>query len=430
VLNALQAKQPSLISDIQAFGDKLDLLVSDNKKAKEAVELAFVEEKIIDYNLSLQEPTLENVFVSLLQEEKALNENGEQQDQPSGESLDNSTPSQRKPKRTGVRSFPFEALAERSFLGDTTAGNAIEAISISKNFGDFKAVDKLTLKVGYGDIYGLLGANGAGKTTTIKMLCGLIPQSAGNMALCSHTSDLRSAVIRQRLGYMSQKFTLYDDLTIKENLDYYCGVYLVPQHLKEERIAWALASTELTGQSNLLAGSLPGGWKQRLAFSAAVLHHPEVLFLDEPTSGVDPLARREMWRLIRQFAATGTAILVTTHFLEEAEYCNTLGFMVAGKLVTQGSPSAIKAGQPGMLFELTVSDTKKAYELSQELLEPWRTSRFAGQLHVVLDDEKEHVKWLEKHMTEAQIKILQMRRLPYSLEDAFISIVQREAALK
>src|SRR5262249_12419660 len=158
--------------------------------------------------------------------------------------------------------------------------------------GSFQAVKSVSLSVEYGEVYGLLGANGAGKTTTIKMLCGLLSPSSGDMALCGERGNLRSEALRNRLGYMSQKFTLYDDLTISENLEFYCGVYCVPEGLRQERVRWVLKNSGLLGQQRLLTGRLPGGWKQRLAFGAAVMHQPEVLFLDEPTSGVDPLARR------------------------------------------------------------------------------------------------------------------------------------------
>src|SRR5262249_4740451 len=157
--------------------------------------------------------------------------------------------------------------------------------------------------------------------------------TSGEMTLAGNKSDLRDPMLRQRIGYQSQKFTLYDDLTLLENLEFYCGVYEVPARLRAEKISWALSAAGLNGRQNMLTAKLPGGWKQRLAFGACVMHEPEILFLDEPTSGVDPLARRQLWHLISQFAQHGTAILVTTHFLEEAEHCHRLGFMSAGRLV-------------------------------------------------------------------------------------------------
>jgi ABC-2 type transport system ATP-binding protein len=398
-LIGLSHSQADVICDVQTFGDRLDVLAKDVSHAQSMVEAAAKQDGISDLVIELQEPTLENVFVNRLRAEK----------NSSDSDLD------RKP-------FPFAG----SF--DAASGNdfkAIEAKGVRKTFGNFVAVKDVSLEVGYGQIYGLLGANGAGKTTTIKILCGLLMPTQGKMALCGQVSNLRSEALRQRLGYMSQKFTLYDDLTIMENLEFYCGVYCVPDALKNERIAWVLRSSDLTQQGGMLAGKLPGGWKQRLSFGAAVLHQPEVLFLDEPTSGVDPLARREMWKLIRDFARQGTAVLVTTHFLEEAEYCNNLGFMVAGALVAEGSPTDIKASQPGKLFELNLSNTNAGYALLKSKLASWRTSMFADALHVVLDDPAVDLPGLRAQIESAGLKLNSLRQLPYSLEDAFISIVQR-----
>ncbi len=346
-----------------------------------------------DLEFSNQEPTLENVFVNRLRSSTVKAE---------------------------LPSFPFISQPR---LGPSDT--AIYAKNLRKVFGQFQAVKGVSLSIDYGQIYGLLGANGAGKTTTIKMLCGLLPSSSGEMILCGQKGNLRSAVLRQRLGYMSQKFTLYDDLTIIENLNFYCGVYCVPPKLQNERIDWVLNSTGLIGQEKMLTGKLPGGWKQRLAFAAAVLHQPEVLFLDEPTSGVDPLARREMWKLIRELAHRGTAILVTTHFLEEAEHCSKLGLMVAGEVVAEGSPTDIKEQQPGQLFELKFDDTQKAYSLLKTFFQSWRVSFFADSVHVVLEQPDVELEKIRKAAGEHGLVIEGERQVPFSLEDAFIGVVQR-----
>lgn len=408
-LEALEKRLYSYdFKDVQTFGDRLDVLVEDSaagvEKGLASVERAAAAENISGLKIDKQGPTLENVFVAKLKSE---------------------TLSSRSP-------FPFLPVPDRHGSGsgsgsESGSGAAIEAANIFKIYGNFYAVNDVSLKVSYGQIYGLLGANGAGKTTTIKMLCGLIKPSAGKMALCGQVSNLRSGALRKRLGYMSQKFTLYDDLTIRENLEFYCGVYCVPDNLKSQRIAWVLRNSDLSGQDSLLAGKLPGGWKQRLSFGAAVLHQPEVLFLDEPTSGVDPLARREMWRTIREFAAQGTAILVTTHFLEEAEYCNNLGFMVAGSLVAEGAPGQVKAAQPGSIMELKFSDPQRAYLRLKELISPWRVSRFADSLHVVFDNPQTEFAPFQKLIAADDLTLLSHREIGYSLEDAFISIVQRSA---
>lgn len=395
-LHTIEARGEATISDIQTYGDRLDVLASDTGAASLAVRSEAASLGVTNVAIDVQEPTLENVFVKRLRAK-------------TGES--------------SRVSFPFIARPDKG------SGSAIAAQGVSKTFGSFKAVNNVNLDVQYGEIYGLLGANGAGKTTTIKILCGLIPPTAGQMSLGGRVSNLRSKSLRQKLGYMSQKFTLYDDLTISENLEFYCGVYCVPQELQKERINWVLKNSDLIGQESMLTGKLPGGWKQRLSFGAASMHQPEILFLDEPTSGVDPLARREMWRSIREMARQGTAVLVTTHFLEEAEHCNNLGFMVAGVVVAEGSPSAIKAGQPGTLFEVRYSDLPAAYTLLKSVIAPWRVSMFADSLHIVLDEPGRDWPVIERAVAGfAGLIELSRRSLGFSLEDAFISIVQRSTA--
>src|SRR5258705_140320 len=231
---------------------------------------------------------------------------------------------------------------------------AIGATGLTKEFGSFTAVKDVSVQIRYGEVYGLLGANGAGKTTTIKMLCGLLPPTSGQMRLAGESGRLRSQAVRQRIGYMSQKFSLYNDLSVEENLNFFAGVYGVPQDEREARRRWALAFSGLEGKEKLVTGSLPGGWKQRLALGAAVMHEPSILFLDEPTSGVDPLARRAFWKVINRLADLGTAILVTTHYLEEAEQCNRIGFMVAGEPGAEGTTSAIKSRQEGSRLDSSV----------------------------------------------------------------------------
>ena len=250
------------------------------------------------------------------------------------------------------------------------------------------AVHNINLEVRYGEIYGLLGANGAGKTTTIKMLCGLLDPTSGSMDLAGERGNLRSEAVRERIGYMSQKFSLYDDLTIEENLDFFAGVYGVPEERGEKK-HWVLEFAGLRGKQQQITGSLPGGWKQRVAFGAAIMHEPSVLFLDEPTSGVDPLARRAFWRMINRLADMGTAILVTTHYLEEAEQCNRLGFMVAGELVAEGTPERHQSAQGGHLLELVVDQPQRAADILKKQMERWRVSLFGDRLHVIVDDDVE-----------------------------------------
>jgi ABC-2 type transport system ATP-binding protein len=282
------------------------------------------------------------------------------------------------------------------------------------------------VEVQYGEIYGLLGANGAGKTTTIKMLCGLLVPTGGGMRLAGESGNLRSPLVRSRIGYMSQKFSLYDDLTIDENLDFYAGVYGVPEHERDEKKHWVLSFSGLEGKADLITGSLPGGWKQRVAFGSAIMHEPSVLFLDEPTSGVDPLARRAFWRMINRLADAGTAILVTTHYLEEAEQCNRLGFMVAGEIVAQGTPTGVKAQQSGHLLEFVVDQPQKAADILKDQGDRWRVSSFGDRLHLITDsDSAAGIQETSATLKANNISVLSARENAFSLEDVFIATVEK-----
>lgn len=383
-----------VIADVQSFGDRLDVLVTNVQKGEAQVRRLLSQNSIPLDTIETAEATLENVFVTRLR-------------------LSGSDPP----------FIPFPKEGQKN-TDRFTSSVAIGASNLRKVFSNFQAVKGVNLEIHYGEIYGLLGANGAGKTTTIKMLCGLLEPSSGKISLAGQTQNLRSNALRQRIGYMSQKFTLYDDLSVVQNLEFYCGVYGVSRRSRRTRIDWVLETCGLVGQEDMITGQLPGGWKQRVAFGASVMHEPEILFLDEPTSGVDPLARRQFWRLIEDFARNGTAILVTTHYLEEAEHCNRMGFLVAGEVVTQGSPSQIKAEQPGQLLEVVTDNTQVASNLLKTQLEPWRVSIFGEKLHVVLD-RPEEISQLCSSLKEARLQIHSLRPIPFSLEDAFIGIVQR-----
>lgn len=302
---------------------------------------------------------------------------------------------------------------------------AISTYSLNKTFGDFQAVKNFNFEVKYGEIYGLLGANGAGKTTAIKMLCGLLEASSGEICLAGQSENLRSSNLRQKIGYMSQKFTLYNDLTILENLKFYCGVYNVPKELQDSKIKWVLATSGLSGQENLLTADLPGGWKQRVSFGASVMHEPEILFLDEPTSGVDPLARRQFWKLINDFSSLGTAIIVTTHYLEEAEHCNRIAFMSNGEIIAEGTPNDIKNSQQGTVQELSVDLPQKANFVLKTKLESWRVTLFGNKLHLTLDNPNTEIPEIYAILRENNIKVFALRQIPFSLEDSFISIIKR-----
>lgn len=381
------------ITDVATFGDRVEVLVNDGPAGEKRIRDRLQQNQVKCDRIETEAPTLENVFTTLLR------------------------------RQGGIPQF----IAFPRSHPPAPAANpiAIAARDLNRHFGDFHAVVDLNLELRYGEVYGLLGANGAGKTTMIKMLCGLLPISSGQITIAGETGDLRSAALRQRIGYMSQKFTLYDDLTILQNLQFYSGVYGIPPRQRAEKIRWVLSICGLERQEHLLTRQLPGGWKQRVAFGASVMHEPEILFLDEPTSGVDVLARKQFWQLINDFARHGTAILVTTHYMNEAEQCNRMCFMVAGRKVAEGSAIAIKAAQPGQLFELRVDQLQSSYDRLRQHLEPWRVSIFGDRLHVVLDDPAQELPQVKSWLAEAQLPLSETEPIAFSLEDAFIGEVQR-----
>ncbi|MEO6836357.1 MAG: ATP-binding cassette domain-containing protein [Candidatus Tumulicola sp.] len=387
------------IVDVQRFGDHFDVLARDDRadEVKRAVETGLRAAGLKVAEIRADEPTLENVFVASLR--------------ASGQD-------------TVESAFP----ARSDHLG-LRGKIAIGATNLRKHFGSFVAVDGVNLDVRYGEIYGLLGANGAGKTTTIKMLCGLLDPSGGVVQLAGAKGGHRRDVnVRQQVGYMSQKFSLYDDLAIDENLDFFAGVYGVPKAERAEKIAWVLEFSGLPGKEKEVTGRLPGGWKQRVAFGSSIMHEPSVLFLDEPTSGVDPIARRAFWRVIVGLADAGAAVLVTTHYLEEAEQCNRLGFMAAGKLVLEGSPSEIKAREPGHLLEFRTDKPLRAADLLQAQGERWRVSVFGDRVHVVVDDVAAGLQSTTQRLQSDGVAVLDAREIPFSLEDVFIQAVERVRA--
>ncbi len=380
--------------DVQRFGDRLDVLAHDPVAAKNLIDKISGERGLEIGDLRVDEPTLENVFVARL---RAVGHE--------------------------VKNAPFPWRHEhRDLLGQA----AIGANQVSKHFGPFTAVNNVSLNVQYGEVYGLLGANGAGKTTLIKLLCGLLESSHGDVQLGGKRGGASLESGRQSIGYMSQKFSLYDDLPVIENLQFFGGVYGVPADELNEKIRWVLDFAGLEGKEKQLTGSLPGGWKQRVAFGAAILHEPKVIFLDEPTSGVDPLARRSFWNMINRLADAGAAILVTTHYLEEAEQCNRLGMMVAGELVAEGSPTGIKSQQHGHLLEVVVDQPQRAADVLKAGGERWRVSLFGDRLHVLTDSDAHAGARQTQQTLEAEgIRVSSVREIRFSLEDAFISVVEQ-----
>jgi ABC-2 type transport system ATP-binding protein len=306
--------------------------------------------------------------------------------------------------------------------------NAIEVENLTKNFGDFVAVDHVNFSVKEGEIFGFLGANGAGKSTTIRMLCGILESTSGTARVGGFDINKEPEKVKENIGYMSQRFSLYEDLTVDENINFYGRVYGLTNEQIEERKQWVLEMANLKGREKSITGTLPGGWKQRLALGCAVLHRPKIVFLDEPTSGVDPVMRRRFWELINELSSQGVTVLVTTHFLEEAEYCNNIVLINAGKIIAVGSPKELKANYiTTPILEVTCSNVIEAMTLFEK--EPWsiETSVFGTHLHITVPDETLAKQEIQRILAENGISLTKVDRITPSLEDVFIYLLDQES---
>ena len=304
---------------------------------------------------------------------------------------------------------------------------AVETRELTRRFGKRVAVDHLNLHVRAGELYGFLGPNGAGKSTTLRMLCGILEPSEGGGTVLG--IDLKSAPerIKSVIGYMSQKFSLYDELTVDENLTFYARVYEVPRVQRDARMNQMVQLADLSGRESQLAGTLSGGYRQRLALACALVHSPKLIFLDEPTAGVDPVSRRNFWGLIRRLADQGTTIIVTTHYMDEAELCDTLGFIYQGKLIAEGSPAAIKSEtfrQP--VIEVEVDELRRASDLLADWDAVEEVVRIGTRLRVVLGSEHAGAADVSAFLTRAGLPPRWVHDVEPSVEDLFVSFVDKE----
>jgi ABC-2 type transport system ATP-binding protein len=301
--------------------------------------------------------------------------------------------------------------------------NSVLVRDLVKRFGSFTAVDRVSFETRPGEVFGFLGPNGSGKSTTIRILCGLLHPTSG-YAQVAGLDVVRSAeLIRGRIGYMSQKFSLYNDLTVIENLRFYAGLYNVVGPQLKDRLEWALAMAGLTGRETSLTGTLSGGWKQRLALGCAVLHRPQIIFLDEPTSGVDPVSRRRFWELIQEMSAAGVTVFVTTHYMDEAEYCNRLALIHRGKIVALGSPSDLKLGSvSGELLMVEPDSLGPALEILKKLEGVNDVALFGNALHLVVANSDAIMHEVRVALEPRGIRIRRMNRIRPSLEDAFVAL--------
>jgi len=307
---------------------------------------------------------------------------------------------------------------------------AIRTEQLSKRFGSFVAVDSVSFDVPAGSIFGLLGANGAGKSTTIRMLCGLLAPSSGTAAVAGIDIKANPEAVKRRIGYMSQRFSLYNDLTVEENIRFFGGVYGLSDKELAQRLKETVHLAGLDGRERLLTRELSGGWKQRLALGCAMLHRPGIVFLDEPTGGTDPISRRLFWDVINELAQAGTTVLVTTHYLDEAEYCNELVLMHAGRIVAQGSPGTLKREViTGSVFEVECSDPVAGMSVLRGVSVVRETAIFATRLHVSLDKD-EDVEVAVSALRGAGLTVGAYGRIVPSLEDVFIRVIDRNGGSK
>ncbi len=307
------------------------------------------------------------------------------------------------------------------------SGWAVETVELVKSFGPFVAVDHVSLQVKKGEIFGFLGPNGAGKSTTIRMLCGLLTPTSGRALVGDLDVAIKPEQVRRNIGYMSQKFSLYDDLTVEQNIDFFAGLYGVPKERREERKKYVLGMANLTDRHDAMTATLSGGWKQRLALGCAILHDPPVLFLDEPTSGVDPIARASFWDLIREMASTGHTIFVSTHYMDEAEYCHRLALMYRGRVIALGAPAELRAGlSTQVLLQLDTSaplETMRALEQAPGILE---VAVFGGGLHVAVSEHDTGVATIRERLSAEKIDIHRLQKIQPSLEDVFVALIEEE----
>ncbi|MGI9951495.1 ABC transporter ATP-binding protein [Moorellaceae bacterium AZ2] len=305
------------------------------------------------------------------------------------------------------------------------SGWAIVVEGLTKRFGSFTAVNNVSFKVRRGEIFGFLGPNGSGKSTTIRMLCGLLVPTSGRATVLGHDIVRESEVIRRKIGYMSQKFSLYEDLTVGENLEFYAGVYQLSPERFRPRKKEILNLIGLSDKERILTGNLSIGWKQKLALGCALLHEPELVLLDEPTSGVDPVARRNFWDLIYDLSHAGVTVLVTTHYMDEAEHCHTIGFIYNGKLVAFGTPDQLKMTKmQGRILEIKCSPLMPALEALADVPGVKEAAMYGAGLHAVVGDVIRDTPYVRQALERAGVEVRSILPVEPGLEDVFVSLVE------
>lgn len=297
--------------------------------------------------------------------------------------------------------------------------------NLERRFGEFRAVAGISFSVARGEIFGFLGPNGAGKSTTIRMLCGLLTPTNGTGRVAGFDIRRETELIKNRIGYMSQKFSLYDELTVEENIDFYSGIYCLPTEKKAARKDWVLRMAGLIEHRHSRTSTLSGGWKQRLALGCAVLHEPPILFLDEPTSGVDPNSRRQFWDLIYELAGHGVTVFVTTHYMEESEYCDRLGIIYRGELIALGRPRDLKTRHmTDVVLEIDCERPNDAMTVLDRVASVKETALFGKGLHAVTTDADQAIAGIRTALAHENIKLVRVERIVPTLEDVFVSLIE------
>ncbi|KKM10345.1 hypothetical protein SY88_14185 [Clostridiales bacterium PH28_bin88] len=386
---------------VQLFGEDLHLVVPDAAKEQAAIREYLENRGIIVAGIRRVEPSLEDIFVSAV----------------AVPALDQGLPA--RVKQAADETGPG--------LQGATSEYAVEVTGMTKRFGSFTAVNEIGFKVRKGEIFGFLGPNGSGKSTTIRMLCGLLPPTAGRATVAGFDIARQAHLLRPHIGYMSQKFSLYNDLTAEENIDFYAGVYGLKGERRGRRKQWVLKMAGLTGRERVMARDLSGGWKQRLALGCAILHEPQVLFLDEPTSGVDPVARREFWDLIYELSSQGVTVFVTTHYMDEAEHCHTLGLIYYGNLIALGSPGGLKEQNlAGELLEVETPNPLAAMDYLGKEERFSHVALFGSTLHLLVDDVETVAPEVIGLLRQGGFEVRRAEKVPLTLEDLFVALIEAE----
>jgi ABC-2 type transport system ATP-binding protein len=407
-----QLRQTPSVSQVQIFGERLHLLFREKQEQAKALPTRLEEMGVTVTDFNITTPSLEDVFIAAIEDLRTT-------EAPNGSSA---------PPDNGLKGTPGLAKAEMSVNSfEALNGTVVHAKDLTRCFGDFTAVDRVSFDVRQGEIFGFLGPNGSGKTTTIRMLCGLLPPTDGVATVANFDVVRQRMAMKPHMGYMSQKFSLYDDLTVDENIRFYGDVYGLSPNRFSGRRKWVLEMAGLIGKEHLLTRDLSGGWKQRLALGCAILHEPQILFLDEPTSGVDPVSRREFWDLVFSFSAQGVTIFITTHYMDEAEHCHKLALLYKGRLIASGSPAQLRANvKLGSIIEVPVHDPLAALPTLDKLPEVMQASIFADKLHAMVQGVEKGRRAIEVALAPHGLIVGPLREVPISLEDLFNLLIERE----